>query len=71
LKLNRRNLVLGALASGVTARLAAQTPPPHAGASLPVSLSQPTETIDLWPGGAPGMPASPPREIVEERSTNV
>jgi acetyl esterase/lipase len=31
---------------------------------------QPTETIALWPQGAPGAPAAPPVETVVERSTD-
>ena len=46
----------------------AQTAPPETGGALPPGLPQPHETIDLWPGGAPGMPAPPPSEVVEERS---
>lgn len=34
----------------------------------PVRLADPAETIDLWPNGAPGMPATPPAETVNERS---
>ncbi|WP_239987323.1 alpha/beta hydrolase [Sphingosinithalassobacter portus] len=48
----------------------AQTVPPHADGGDPPGLPQPTETIDLWPGGAPGMPANPPREVTTERSTD-
>jgi acetyl esterase/lipase len=33
-------------------------------------LYQPTETIDLWPEGAPGAPATPLVETVNERSTD-
>ncbi|MBX3595020.1 alpha/beta hydrolase [Sphingomonas sp.] len=47
-----------------------QTPPPGAGKPGPAGLPEPGETIDLWPGGAPGMPAAPPVETVNERSTD-
>jgi acetyl esterase/lipase len=38
------------------------------GGALPAGLPQPTETIDLWPNVAPGMPAIAPEETVVERS---
>lgn len=60
----------GALAAGLGKTAGAQTPPPQAVGALPAGLPQPTETIDLWPNGAPGMPASAPQEIVTERSTD-
>ena len=66
--IDRRKLLLTALAASVPVR--AQTPPPETGGSLPGGLPQPTETIDLWPERAPGMPASPPLETVNERSTD-
>lgn len=66
-----RRTVLGAtLAIGLAAKGSAQTPPPTNGGALPPGLPQPTETIDLWPKGAPGMPAVPPVETVIERSTD-
>ncbi|MCR2833163.1 alpha/beta hydrolase [Parerythrobacter lacustris] len=46
----------------------AQTAPPMAKGASPPGLPQPVETIDLWPQGAPGMPATPPAEQVTERS---
>ena len=69
---DRRTLLAGgaALLALGTARVAAQTAPPATGGALPPGLPQPTETIDLWPAGAPGLPASPPVETVEERSDN-
>lgn len=67
-KINRRTVLLAAMAAGVPAR--AQTPPPATGGPLPRGLPQPTETIDLWPGDAPGMPTEPPEETVVERSTD-
>jgi acetyl esterase/lipase len=63
-----------ALAAGVVALMAggaaAQTAPPHSPKPVPPGLPEPIETIDLWPHGAPGMPATPPVETVEERSTD-
>ena len=60
-------LLLSALAAG---RLGAQTPPPAADGPLPPGLPQPTETIDLWPAGAPGLPSPPPVEVTTERSSD-
>jgi acetyl esterase/lipase len=60
--LDRRTLLLAALA----APAAAQTPPP-AGKAV---AGDPIETIDLWPAGAPGAPATLPVETVIERSTD-
>ncbi|MEH3157737.1 MAG: alpha/beta hydrolase [Sphingomonas taxi] len=66
--IDRRQALLGTLAAGLAARIEAQTAPPHvAGARVP---ADPTETIDLWPAGAPGLPATPPVEVVEDRSTD-
>ena len=45
-----------------------QTAPPATGTPGPARLPDPTETIELWPNGAPGMPATPPVETVNERS---
>ncbi|MGX7927790.1 alpha/beta hydrolase [Tsuneonella sp. HG094] len=69
---DRRSILgagLAASAFGWT-RASAQTAPPAAGSALPPGLPQPSETIDLWPRGAPGMPAKPPVETVNERSTD-
>ncbi|MBB4614777.1 alpha/beta hydrolase [Novosphingobium taihuense] len=40
------------------------------GGALPPGLPQPSETIDLWPLGAPGAPARSLIETVQERSTD-
>lgn len=66
--LTRRTL----LAAGLAATgAAAQTPAPKvAGAVGVAGLPDPTETIDLWPGGAPGAPRVLPVETVQERSTD-
>lgn len=67
--MNRRTLLVSAAAAGLAARVMAQTPPPAvAGGHVAAGLPEPDETIDLWPRGAPGMPAMPPVEIVDERS---
>ena len=60
----------GLIGSTVAGRAEAQTPPPVAAGSLPPGLPQPTETIDLWPQGAPGSPSPAPTEQVDERSTD-
>ena len=73
MKHDRRSiLTAGVLLSalGACSRAMAQTPPPATGGPVPPGLPQPVETIDLWPNGAPGMPAAPPGETVTERSTD-
>ena len=68
MKIQRREVLLGAVAAGFGAVARAQTPPPATVRPLPSGLPEPTETIDLWPGGAPGLPETPPVEEVVERS---
>lgn len=68
--INRRTLIGATLVTGIAAHTAAQTPPPVTGGTLPAGLPQPTETIDLWPRGAPGAPATQLTETVNERSTD-
>lgn len=69
--INRRTAIAGTLGAILAAGAEAQTAPPTVpGNALPLGLPQPHETIDLWPKGAPGMPASPPVETVTERSTD-
>ncbi len=68
--IDRRSLIVAGLATGLTARAGAQTPPPVAVGALPPGLPQPNETIDLWPAVAPGLPAKPLTEMVNERSTD-
>lgn len=70
MNIDRRSVLAGALAAGLSKVAGAQTPPPVSGDPLPAGLSQPTETIDLWPQGAPGMPAQGLQELVVERSTD-
>lgn len=70
MNIDRRSLLGAGFVAGIAARASAQTPPPANGAALPPGLPQPTETFDLWPNGAPGMPAKPPVETVNERSTD-
>lgn len=66
--MQRRTLLMAALAASLPLR--AQTRPPQTGGPLPPGLPQPSETIDLWPDGAPGMPDEPPVETVTERSSD-
>jgi len=70
MNVRRREVLLGALAAGIGSVAKAQTAPPETGGALPRGLPQPTETIDLWPGEAPGMPAQQLKETVTERSTD-
>ncbi len=62
----RRRTILSAgaafLASMAGSEVDGQTPP--------AAASQPTQSLDLWPMGAPGMPATPPVEMMTERSSN-
>jgi hypothetical protein len=67
---DRRAVLLGVIAAGIAGRSAGQTAPPAGAHPAPAGLPQPTETLDLWPDGAPGMPHAPPVEIVTERSTD-
>jgi acetyl esterase/lipase len=67
--IDRRTLMtLGA--ASIAGSALGQTPPPSAKSPVPAGLYQPTETIDLWPEGAPGSPAVPLMETVNERSTD-
>jgi len=67
--IDRRDLLLGALAAaGAAGSAGAQTPPPRRGGASVAGLGEPAETIDLWPRGAPGAPRVPLVETVNERS---
>lgn len=66
--MNRRTLLMTALAASLPLR--AQTRLPGESDTPLPGPPQPSESIDLWPGGAPGMPDSPPKEAVVERSTD-
>lgn len=68
--IDRRTLIGASLAAGLISQSAAQTPPPVTGGAPPAGLPQPTETIDLWPKGAPGIPKTALVETVNERSTD-
>lgn len=69
---DRRSLLAAGLSLSAlwAGRAAAQTAVPTADGALPPGLPDPVETIDLWPQGAPGMPATPPVERTTERSTD-
>jgi acetyl esterase/lipase len=67
MEIDRRSALIAPLAA-LAAPAFAQTAPPAKAGDFPPGLPQPTETIDLWPNGAPGMPAQPPAEQVTERS---
>jgi len=69
-RIDRRALLSTALVAGLAQRAAAQTALPATGRPLPGGLTEPHETIDLWPGGAPGAPLTLPIETVNERSTD-
>ncbi|GGB71559.1 alpha/beta hydrolase [Blastomonas aquatica] len=69
--IDRRSFMAASVCVGVAGPALAQTAVPAVpGSPLPPGLPQPAETIDLWPGGAPGMPAKPLTETVNERSTD-
>ena len=68
--IDRRSLLIGSLAAGLGAGAAAQTRPPSTSESHWLTVPDPTETIDLWPGRPPGAPAKLPVETVHERSKN-
>jgi acetyl esterase/lipase len=68
--IDRRNLILGGLAAGLAARAYAQTAAPATPDSPHITFPDPVETIDLWPSGAPGAPATLPVETTRERSTD-
>jgi acetyl esterase/lipase len=68
-KVDRRTLLSGALAAVSTGGMP-QTRVPATAESRWLTYPDPSETIDLWPGLAPGAPARLPIETVHERSTD-
>ena len=68
--IDRRSLLVGTLAAAAASRAAAQSRAPFTPESRHLTFADPTETIDLWPGGAPAAPARLPVETVKERSTD-
>jgi len=69
--IDRRTALFGTLAFSLAARGAAQTAAPATPESKHLTFADPTETIELWPSGAPGRPAKLPVETVRERSTDL
>ena len=68
-EVDRRTALFATLGAAVAAGTAtAQSALPAAPGGAPVVLSQPDETIDLWPNGAPGMPTRALVEVTTERS---
>lgn len=67
---DRRSLLVASLALSASGVLShrARAAPPSATDPLPSDNVDPIETIDLWPGGAPGAPVAPPHEEMIERS---
>ena len=68
MNMDRRTALFGTVALGLAGRAAAQSPAPYTKDSTHLTFADPTETIDLWPKGAPGAPATLPVETVRERS---
>jgi acetyl esterase/lipase len=69
----RRALLSAGMAflASMTGRAASGLTSP-AGSALPTTgmPHSPVQRLDLWPSGAPGMPAAPPVEVLTERSTD-
>jgi acetyl esterase/lipase len=68
--MDRRSLIVAGLVTSMAGRAEAQTPPPVSPKGEAPGLSQPTQTIDLWPGTAPGAPRVALVETVDERSAD-
>lgn len=70
--IDRRSFMAASLVSAALGgKASAQTAVPAVpNGALPPGLPQPSETIDLWPNGAPGKPVKPLTETVLERSTD-
>ena len=68
MRVDRRSLLVGSLAV-LASGAAAQTPAPLARPGRPLVFAEPDETINLWPGDAPGIPRPAPSEQVRDRST--
>ena len=69
--IDRRSALLGTIALGLAGRGSAQSAAPFSKESMHLTFAEPTETIDLWPKGAPGAPAKLPVETVRERSKDL
>lgn len=70
MEIDRRSLLAAGLAAGLAQRAEGQTPPSVFASPLAPGLPQPTDTIDLWPKGAPGASHIALTETVNERSTD-
>lgn len=70
--IDRRTALLAGMAlAGLGSRAGAQTAPPEAAAPRrALAVPDPVETIDLWPGTAPGALGPLPIEVTTERSTD-
>jgi acetyl esterase/lipase len=68
--IDRRTALFGTLVLGVAAGAGAQTRSPATLDSPHLTWPEPSETIELWPSGAPGAPAILPVETVRERSND-
>jgi acetyl esterase/lipase len=68
--IQRREILLGALAAGISAASSAQPAPTAEVPASPGGSPDPTDIIHLWPGSAPGLPAHPPEEQIVQRSTD-
>lgn len=62
----RRRTILTSSVAFLTSWVAPSVGEP---ASAPAGAADPATNIEIWPSGAPGMPAHPPVEITWERST--
>lgn len=69
--IDRREALLATLAAGwMGTGAGAQTAAPRNKIVTTTGSPDPAETIDLWPGEAPGLPRVPPVEAVDERSAD-
>ncbi len=69
MSIDRRSLLVGALAAGLAGMASAQTPPPVVRAGRSLVHPDPEETIDLW-DPPPELSVPPLVEEVRERSTD-
>lgn len=66
----RRRLLAGSLAAAVASSAKGSASTVGNEVDGPHGWAVPSDVIELWPGEAPGMPASPPVETVTERSSD-
>lgn len=67
---DRRTMLAAAGIALAAQATRAQTPPPGDPKAVPPGLPDPSETLDLWPKGAPGALNPALAEVVQERSTD-